>query len=103
MPSATLVILLPPLFKPASVNATVLLGSALVMVKPDVSNLLLPAVMLSTAMSFAKSKVRFVPLCVMAILPSVFEKSTVAFGATFSAVPPFALTFQPAFAVSFTL
>ncbi|KIE92426.1 hypothetical protein AP460_00200 [Actinobacillus pleuropneumoniae] len=51
-----------------------------------------------------KSNVTLLPAFVITILPSVFAKSTVLFGATFEALvlSPFVVRFQPALAVAFT-
>ena len=52
-PGATLIIVLPPLFKPLSVTLTVLLGSALlVIVKPLLFNVVLPIVTLPLDVKF---------------------------------------------------
>ena len=94
VPSATLVILLPPLFKPALVKLTGPFAPP-VIVTPLLSSLLLPAVILSTDTSFfnATTILPFASTCVMMLSPASNSLKSVLASA------PFTLTFVPSFAV----
>ena len=96
VPAATLVILLPAALIPVLVK----LGPP-VMVKPLVSSLLLPAVMLSAVRFLAVATLMSLPLRVISILsPSI--NLTVSPGATLPAVSALVCRFQPVLATSLT-